>query len=939
MTMWNNNKIVILVPTYNESENIELLIKQLNESLPEVKILIVDDNSPDGTSEIVKNLQHKYRNLILITRKENRGRGYAGIEGFKKCLELGAEIIVEMDADLSHSPYEINKMIEELKNSDADIVVGSRYIEGGEDVERSFLRKLISFFARVYINFFTGINLKDITSGFKVYKSNVIKTILPYLKSSDPFIVTEVNFFSKINNFKFKEVPIKFHKRYKGKSKLTSGKLIKYLFKVAKLVWDNFVCESYNLRFVQFMLLTNILRLMLIPLFGLTDDEAHYWQYSQYLDFSYYDHPPMVGYMIYFFTRIFGNTLYGVRLPAVFCFIIASIYFYLLIKKMFNSKIAFYSVILLNSVPIFFVGSIITIPDASLGMFWMMYMYYFYKFVKTYNYKILYFSATLLGFALLSKYTALLLVFSTVIIFLYKKELKKYFLKKEFYIFLSIIIILFLPVILWNFANNFVSFKYQFYHGMGNKLNFSINTFLQNFGSQSIYLSPLLFVFLWYYVITFWKKQTTFEENYLLSFSLVGVIGFNLIGFNNQILPHWPAISYIPLLPSIIFYYKNNWQYISSITVASLLTISVLVITIFGLIKIPKNIENADTPDKLFGWDIAAKETIRFISENNNFFILTHKHYTAGQLRFALAKYYPKNEKNIPKVYCVNDYLDQYDFWNKELCSLNGMDILFVVEGRFPIDDIFKKYSFKNYNLKSSIRFIKSKNWPSRVFEFYYIKNFNCKELASELIQLDYNNVNSVSDYLNNYDKKIFLKINSLSGKFKILDYAMIIFTFFGDGLFIIPVSFVTLFLINNFKIRPTLNDFFVSCIILLTGGVIIQFLKNFFNLPRPVRYFTPMIMNNQVNVRILLQQLDVNGFPSGHTFTIFCFATFLYYKITNFNKTSKFWLTVLFFTVAFLVGISRIYVSAHFPSDVLGGIIVGVFYTYFCLKFKRLLS
>jgi dolichol-phosphate mannosyltransferase len=158
--------IVVFTPTYNEVENIETFIKQVFEVLPDCKLLVVDDNSPDGTAQKVEQLKKIYPNLYLVVRKEKRGRGYAGIEGFKKCIDLGADIIVEMDADLSHSPYELPKLIEVLeKNPEVDVVIGSRYIEGGKDNERSIIRKLISLFSRIYIKIITGIPLEDVTSG------------------------------------------------------------------------------------------------------------------------------------------------------------------------------------------------------------------------------------------------------------------------------------------------------------------------------------------------------------------------------------------------------------------------------------------------------------------------------------------------------------------------------------------------------------------------------------------------------------------------------------------------------------------------------------------------------------------------------------------------------------------------------------------------------
>jgi dolichol-phosphate mannosyltransferase len=178
-------------------------------------------------------MSQKDKRVHLLLRKENKGRGWAGIDGFKKALEMGADYVVEMDGDHSHAPRYIPDF---MRNSDGyDIVVGSRYIAGGKDEARSFVRKMISAFARNYLAFVLGVSLADPTSGFRCFSRAALEKILPHLKARDPFIVSEVLYYSKKAGLKFKEVPIEFMSRVAGTSKLQATTLLKYLIRVWKL--------------------------------------------------------------------------------------------------------------------------------------------------------------------------------------------------------------------------------------------------------------------------------------------------------------------------------------------------------------------------------------------------------------------------------------------------------------------------------------------------------------------------------------------------------------------------------------------------------------------------------------------------------------------------------------------------------------------------------
>lgn len=224
---------IAMIPTYNEATNISRLIDEILNCGIDIEVLVVDDMSPDGTYKIVEEIAKTNPKVHLLLRKENRGRGYAGKDGFKKALELGAKHIVEMDGDGSHSPQYIPGFRETINS--CDIVIGSRYIKGGKDEERTLLRQVVSNLSRKYLSFFLGVKIQDPTSGFRMFKREALETFVDKLQASDPFIVSEVLYHIKKNDLTVKEYPIEFLSRLSGESKLKPWTLIKYLFKVLKL--------------------------------------------------------------------------------------------------------------------------------------------------------------------------------------------------------------------------------------------------------------------------------------------------------------------------------------------------------------------------------------------------------------------------------------------------------------------------------------------------------------------------------------------------------------------------------------------------------------------------------------------------------------------------------------------------------------------------------
>jgi len=229
-------KIVATIPTYNEAENIGRLIEALRNLSQPVEALVADDNSPDGTHKIVSDLSAKDAGVHLLLRMANRGRGYAGREAFIKALLMNADVIVEMDADFSHDPAFIPALLEPILAGRSDMTIGSRFISGGRDAERTLLRRLLSKISGAYVRLILGVQVSDPNSGFRAFSRKAMSAIDPEtLVSAGPAIVHEVLFRTKQADLKIEEVPIIFKDRHAGASQLTVKKLIDGYIMVLRL--------------------------------------------------------------------------------------------------------------------------------------------------------------------------------------------------------------------------------------------------------------------------------------------------------------------------------------------------------------------------------------------------------------------------------------------------------------------------------------------------------------------------------------------------------------------------------------------------------------------------------------------------------------------------------------------------------------------------------
>ncbi len=228
--------VLVIIPTYNEKENIEKIINAVRSH--NVDVLIVDDNSPDGTAQIVENIMEKDSGVQIIKRSGKLGLGSAYITGFKYAIEKGYKFVFEMDADFSHNPQDIPRFLEAIK--DADLIIGSRYCKGGKIENWPKHRYLLSYWANVYARIVTGVPVQDLTAGFKCYRIESLKAIdLDHIKTDGYGFQIEIDVKIYRKGFKVKEIPVVFSDRIEGVSKMNK-----------KIIWEAFWLVVY-LRYLE----------------------------------------------------------------------------------------------------------------------------------------------------------------------------------------------------------------------------------------------------------------------------------------------------------------------------------------------------------------------------------------------------------------------------------------------------------------------------------------------------------------------------------------------------------------------------------------------------------------------------------------------------------------------------------------------------------------
>lgn len=241
-----NNRLVI-VPTYNEIENINNIIDAVMNLAPDMDLLVVDDNSPDGTGSKIKELQANYsERLHLIEREGKLGLGTAYIKGFKWAIQRGYLYICEMDADFSHNPEDLSRLFDACEHESADVAIGSRYVSGVNVVNWPMSRVLISYFASVYVRLITRMKVRDATAGFVCYRKEVLETIkLDKIRFKGYAFQIEMKFKAWKYKFNVVELPIIFTDRKEGTSKMSGQIVSEAIFGVMRLTISSWF-RSYH---------------------------------------------------------------------------------------------------------------------------------------------------------------------------------------------------------------------------------------------------------------------------------------------------------------------------------------------------------------------------------------------------------------------------------------------------------------------------------------------------------------------------------------------------------------------------------------------------------------------------------------------------------------------------------------------------------------------
>lgn len=416
------------------------------------------------------------------------------------------------------------------------------------------------------------------------------------------------------------------------------------------------------------LLVTTAFRFFYINLIELTPDEAYYWDLSRRLQLSYFDHPPMQMYLISFFTKVFGNTEFAVRLPSVIISSILTVVVFLLGKELFDERVGFYSAFLANITLIYSVGGVLSTIDTPFALFWVSALYFGVKALKTGDGKWWYMKDVALGLGMLSKYVMVLFIPAFLIFILLSKDHRHWLKRKEPYVGSLIAILIFLPVILWNAQNDWISFKFQLAHGLQiKKKKTGLPSLMEYIGSQAAVLSPLLFLALiWATVrgVIVWLKERDWRYLFLVIASAFVFLFFGYSSLRAKVEGNWPMSAYFAAIISLASLYSQS-TYQRKKVFAAVVAGTALSFTIFAHIQgvTPVIFIKKDPTDQLHGWSQFGKEVgdtlreLKIEEGQKTLFILANSHQLTAELAF----YTPSQ----PRVYELTGIgrLNQYSLW------------------------------------------------------------------------------------------------------------------------------------------------------------------------------------------------------------------------------------------------------------------------------------
>jgi len=450
--------------------------------------------------------------------------------------------------------------------------------------------------------------------------------------------------------------------------------------------------------FYFFLVILSLFRIYFI-LHGpvdLSPDEAHYWEWSRHLDLSYYSKGPVIAYLIALSTLIFGDNPFGVRIFAVVCSFLSSVFIYKIAKKLFDEKIGYLSGIVFQLIPLFSTFGVLFTIDSPFILLWIVSMYLFILATegKRYYWLIL---GVFIGLGLLTKYT-MAFFYACMIIYLLKKGAWEQLKNPWFYACLIISLIVFSPVIIWNFQHNWVTLKHtagqaHLYDGF----RISIKYFAEFIGSQLIVVTPLVFVLGFYFILqpSAFSLSSAFSLQsatrwFLISFSMPVFIFFLLKSLQGKVQANWAMTAYVPFVIAISYAYGR--KIFKKITYTAIIFAVIFTFINYALpyLNLPEKI---DPSARLKGWKelgVKVSEIKKELEKSGKVVIFSDRYQISSELAFYV--------EGKPFVYCINleRRMNQYDLWRSINSELNGKAIhgIYVVYGKkdIPEPDVFSAF-------------------------------------------------------------------------------------------------------------------------------------------------------------------------------------------------------------------------------------------------------
>lgn len=405
--------------------------------------------------------------------------------------------------------------------------------------------------------------------------------------------------------------------------------------------------DKYRRAFLILLTATTVFRLFYIQWVDLAPDEAYYWTWSRHLQWGYYDHPPMVGFLIWLFTAIAGQGEFGVRLGWVIIGALLSLLSYRLGKQMFDSERAgFYAALLMNIILLTATGAIIVTPDGPQGLFWALTIFCVYRAISGEGNHWWYLTGIFLGLGLLSKYTMILIAPSIFFFLLSSPEGRKWLTRKEPYLSFLLGLAIFSPVILWNAQNDWMSFRFQLSHGLAVKKEVGLKYFGEYWGAQAGLVSPLMFLaLLWAMAKSGLVGFRLKKEHMLLLFwtSAPVLLFFAFTSLRSKVEANWPALAYFPAVIALAGISTEEWSgwnkgkrgfaWAAGLT-AFLFTFLAHLQPIHAVVPIAAA---KDPTSQLHGWRALGeriKEVSKSMDPDREIFLLTPRHQLVGEGMF-----------------------------------------------------------------------------------------------------------------------------------------------------------------------------------------------------------------------------------------------------------------------------------------------------------------